>query len=65
MLQAKHLLDYRKTVAMGGKGGDGCISLLRLFGNEFAGPDGGDGGSGGHIVFHVSSCPCTTDFQST
>ena len=35
----------------GGSGGNGCMSFLRLFANEWAGPDGGDGGSGGHVVF--------------
>ena len=53
ILQAKILVDYRKVLAIGGNGGDGCISLLRVHSNEFAGPDGGDGGSGGHVVFHV------------
>ncbi|KAJ1519935.1 hypothetical protein ONE63_004170 [Megalurothrips usitatus] len=51
---AKSMVDYRKVMAVGGNGGDGCISLLRIFSNEFAGPDGGDGGSGGHIVFHAT-----------
>lgn len=54
MLQARNLIDYRRVLTAGGNGGDGCISLLRIFANEFAGPDGGDGGSGGHVVFHVS-----------
>lgn len=46
------MVDYKRVVAVGGKGGEGCISLLRLWANEFAGPDGGDGGHGGHVVFH-------------
>ncbi|XP_034231472.1 uncharacterized protein LOC117639705 [Thrips palmi] len=49
---AKSMVDYKRVVAIGGNGGEGCISLLRLWANEFAGPDGGDGGSGGHVVFH-------------
>ena len=40
--------------AVGGKGGDGCISFLSLWCNENAGPDGGDGGSGSHIVFQAT-----------
>ncbi|MSR44107.1 MAG: Obg family GTPase CgtA [Phycisphaerales bacterium] len=33
-----------------GKGGDGCMHLLRLKGNAKGGPDGGDGGKGGDII---------------
>lgn len=46
---------------VGGKGGDGCSSFLSLYCNEFAGPDGGDGGSGGHVVFQASKD--VTDFR--
>ena len=35
----------------GGSGGNGCMSFLRMFANEWAGPDGGDGGNGGHVIF--------------
>ena len=44
-------MDYKRVVAKGGDGGDGCVSFLSLFANEFAGPDGGDGGNGGHVIF--------------
>lgn len=30
------------------------MSFMKLYGNEFAGPDGGDGGNGGHVVFRAS-----------
>lgn len=40
--------------AIGGKGGDGCISFLQLWCNENAGPDGGDGGNGGHVLLEAS-----------
>lgn len=43
-------MDSKYIRALGGKGGDGCISFLRLWCNENAGPDGGDGGNGGHII---------------
>ena len=36
---------------MGGNGGNGCVQMLSLYANEFAGPAGGDGGNGGHVVF--------------
>lgn len=43
----------RRIRAIGGKGGDGCISFLRLWVNDNAGPDGGDGGHGGHVLIQV------------
>ncbi|XP_075211750.1 mitochondrial ribosome-associated GTPase 2 [Lycorma delicatula] len=48
-------VDVKQVQAIGGKGGDGCISFLSLWANEFAGPDGGDGGSGGHIILQACS----------
>ncbi|KAL1490631.1 hypothetical protein ABEB36_013292 [Hypothenemus hampei] len=47
-------VDTKRLRAVGGKGGDGCISFLQLWSNEQAGPDGGDGGYGGHVIFQVS-----------
>jgi len=35
----------------GGHGGNGSMSFMKLFANEWAGPDGGDGGHGGHVIF--------------
>lgn len=40
--------------AIGGRGGDGCVSFLSLWANENAGPDGGDGGNGGHVVLQAT-----------
>jgi GTPase len=37
-----------------GKGGDGCVSFLRLKFITKGGPDGGDGGDGGSVILHVS-----------
>lgn len=48
-------VDSVKIRVQGGKGGDGCISMLSLFANEFAGPDGGNGGNGGHVVLNANS----------
>ncbi len=37
-----------------GNGGDGSIHLASVFAQEFAGPDGGSGGNGGHVIFRAS-----------
>jgi GTP-binding protein len=47
-------VDSTRVKFYGGRGGDGCISMLSLFANEFAGPDGGNGGNGGHIVLRAN-----------
>jgi GTP-binding protein len=44
-----------------GNGGDGCCSFLRAFANDKAGPDGGDGGNGSHIIFQA--CTNASDFS--
>ena len=53
VFQSRHFVDYRKVRVAGGDGGDGCISFLSAYLNEWAGPDGADGGNGGHVVFKV------------
>lgn len=52
--QAQHFVDVKQTRTTGGRGGDGCVSFLSLWCNENAGPDGADGGNGGHVVFEVN-----------
>lgn len=49
----KPFVDMKRVQTQGGRGGDGCVSFLSLWANEFAGPDGGDGGSGGHVLFQA------------
>ncbi|XP_076237856.1 mitochondrial ribosome-associated GTPase 2-like [Calliopsis andreniformis] len=51
----RSILDIKQVRTIGGRGGDGEISFLQLWSNECAGPDGGDGGCGGHVIFEVST----------
>lgn len=50
----RRFIDSVRVKFLGGKGGDGCISMLHLFANEFAGPSGGNGGNGGHVVLRAN-----------
>ena len=46
-------LDQAKIFIASGNGGDGCASFRREKYIEYGGPNGGDGGKGGDIVFVV------------
>ena len=50
-----NFVDYVKIFVRSGKGGAGSAHLLRVKYNAKAGPDGGDGGRGGHIVLRGNS----------
>ena len=45
-----NFVDYVKVYVRSGKGGAGSAHLLRVKYNAKAGPDGGDGGRGGHDI---------------
>ncbi len=45
-----NFIDYVKIHCTSGKGGKGSTHLHRTRGNAKGGPDGGDGGRGGHVI---------------
>lgn len=49
-MASSNFVDYVKLYLRSGKGGAGSTHLLRTRGNPRGGPDGGDGGRGGHII---------------
>lgn len=47
-------INQKRLVVEAGSGGNGCIALERTFCNPKAGPGGGDGGNGGHVILQAS-----------
>ncbi len=59
-------LDQAKIYVRSGDGGDGVIAFRREKFIEFGGPDGGNGGRGGDIVFEaVANLNTLIDFRYT
>ncbi len=47
-------VDEVSITVSSGKGGPGSVSFLRASGTPRGGPDGGDGGRGGHVILKVN-----------
>jgi GTP-binding protein len=61
-----HFLDQAKIFVRSGAGGPGAVSFRREKYIEFGGPDGGNGGKGGDIVFEaVPGLNTLIDFRYT
>ena len=61
-----HFLDQAKIFIRGGGGGQGAVSFRREKFVEYGGPDGGEGGKGGDIVFEaVAGLNTLIDFRYT
>ncbi|MBY9062580.1 GTPase ObgE [Sphingomonas yunnanensis] len=61
-----HFLDQAKIFVRSGAGGPGAVSFRREKYIEYGGPDGGDGGKGGDIIFEaVAGLNTLIDFRYT
>ncbi len=63
---AMHFLDQAKIFIRSGAGGPGAVSFRREKYVEYGGPDGGNGGKGGDIIFEaVPGLNTLIDFRYT
>ena len=61
-----HFLDQAKIFVRSGSGGAGAVSFRREKFIEYGGPDGGNGGKGGDIIFEaVAGLNTLIDFRYT
>src|SRR6478736_6700970 len=64
--QEMHFLDQAKIYIRSGAGGPGAVGFRREKYIEYGGPDGGNGGKGGDVVFvAVAGLNTLIDFRST
>lgn len=54
-MEKNNFIDYIRVFCKSGKGGAGCRHFLRMKFNPNGGPDGGNGGRGGHIILRGNS----------
>jgi GTPase len=54
-MEKSNFIDYIRIFCKSGHGGAGSKHFLRTKYNAMAGPDGGDGGRGGHIILRGNS----------
>ncbi len=53
-MKARTFVDTATLYAKGGNGGNGCVSFRREKYVPRGGPDGGDGGRGGHVILRCN-----------
>ncbi len=61
-MKVRQFVDSVKIFAAAGDGGDGCVHFRREKYIPYGGPDGGDGGLGGHVI--LQSSPEVDSLQS-
>jgi GTP-binding protein len=54
-MEKSNFIDYIRIFCRSGHGGPGSRHFMRTKYNAMAGPDGGDGGRGAHIILRGSS----------